>query len=62
MQKKYSNPGELIEMRLNSKQDIKIAGFKCNEVKIEASKILDKAKTYNFPETWEGIIEILVSD
>ena len=62
MQKKYSRPGELIEMRLNNKQDIKIVGFKCNEVKIETSKIIDKAKTYNFPDTWENIIELLVSD
>ena len=62
MQKKYSNPGEIIEMRINNKQDIKIVGFKCNEVKIEASKIIDKAKTYNFPESWEDIIDLLVSD
>jgi hypothetical protein len=31
-------------------------------MKIETLKIIDKAMTYNFPETWEGIMDFLVSE
>ncbi len=49
-------------MNLNQKKDINIVGFKCNETKIEASKIIDKCKTYNFQDSWENIIELITSN
>ena len=60
--KNYSRPGDFLEIKFNSKNDIKIIGFKCNEIKNEASRIIDKAKTYKLPEAWEDIIDLLVSE
>ncbi len=62
MQKKFKNSGEFIDIKINIKKDIEIMGFKCNEVKTEVLKIIDKAMTYNLPDEWDGIIDLLASD
>jgi len=59
MQKKYSNQGDLVDIKLNKNNDIEIIGYKFKSVKTEVSKIIDDAKTYNFPETWDDTIDLL---
>jgi hypothetical protein len=62
MQGKYSGYGDLIEIKIEPNKDIKIIGFKHDEVKKDIAKIIDKAKAYNFPSFWEDIVELLTSD
>jgi hypothetical protein len=62
MQGKYPGSGDLVEMKMEPNKDIKIIGFKHDEVKIDVAKIIDKAKAYNFPSFWEDIVELLTSD
>jgi hypothetical protein len=62
MQGKYPGSGDLVEMKMEPNKDIKIIGFKHDEIKIDVAKIIDKAKAYNFPSFWEDIVELLTSD
>ena len=62
MQDKYAGCGDFVEMKIEPNKDIKIIGFKHDEVKIDVAKIIDKAKAYNFPSFWEDIVELLTSD
>jgi hypothetical protein len=60
--KDYTGNGDIVDIKTEPNKDLKIIGFKHNEIKIEVSKIIDKAKTYNFPEYWEDTVELLTSD
>jgi len=62
MQVKYPGSGDLVEMKMEPNKDIKIIGFKHDEVKKDVANIIDKAKAYNFPSFWEDIVELLTSD
>jgi hypothetical protein len=62
MQTKYSGNGDLVDMKMEPNKDIKIIGFKHDDVKKEVAKIIDRAKAYNFPSYWEDIVELLTSD
>ena len=62
MQDKYPGYGDLVEIKMEPNKDIKIIGFKHDEIKKEVAKIIDKAKAYNFPNFWEDIAELLTSD
>ena len=62
MKKKYSGNGEIVDIKADPGKDLKIIGFKHNEIKIEVSKIMDKAKAYNFPDYWEDTVELLTSN
>ena len=62
MKKKYSGNGEIVDIKADPGEDLKIIGFKHNEIKIEVSKIMDKAKAYNFPDYWEDTVELLTSN
>ena len=53
MQKKITGNGNLVDIKFENNNDIKIIGFKHKEVKNEVSKIIDKARTYNFPDFWD---------
>ena len=54
--------GDLVDISLEENKDIKVVGFKHSEVRIEVAQIVDKAKSYNFPDFWEDKIELLTSD
>lgn len=58
---KYNGNGDIVEIRIEHNKDIKITGFKHDEIKKDVAKIIDKAKAYNFPPFWENIIELLMS-
>jgi len=60
--KDYTGNGDIVDIKTEPNKDLKIIGFKHNEIKIEVSKIIDKAKAYNFPEYWEDTVELLTSD
>jgi hypothetical protein len=60
--KDYTGNGDIVDIKTEPNKDLKIIGFKHNEIKIELSKIIDKAKAYNFPEYWEDTVELLTSD
>jgi len=60
--KKYSGNGEIVDIKAEPNKDLKIVGFKHNEIKIEISKIIDKAKAYNFPKFWEDTVELMTSN
>jgi hypothetical protein len=62
MQGKYPGYGDLVDIKMEGNNDIKIIGFKHDEVKKDVAKIIDKAKAYNFPSFWEDIVELLTSD
>jgi hypothetical protein len=62
MKAMYPGNGDLIEIKMEPNKDIKIIGFKHDDVKIDVAKIIDKAKAYNFPSFWEDIVELLTSD
>ncbi len=62
IKKKYSGNGDIVDIKAEPNNDLKIIGFKHNEIKIEISKIIDKAKAYNFPDYWEDTVELLTSD
>ena len=62
MQGKYLSNGELVEIKIEPNKDIKIIGFKHDEVKEEVAKIIDKAKDYKFPPFWENIVPLLTSN
>ena len=59
---KYSGNGDVVDIKAEPNKDLKIIGFKHNEIKIEISKIIDKLKGYNFPDFWEDTVELLTSD
>ncbi len=59
---KYHGPGELVEIKIDHNNEIKIIGFKHDEVKKDVAKIIDKAKAYNFPSFWENIVHLLTSE
>lgn len=40
-------------------QKIKIVGFKHQDVSLKLGQILEKIKTYEFPEHWEDIIKMI---
>jgi len=42
--------------------DIKITGFKYAEIKVEVANILNDSRSYNFPEYWDCIVEMLASN
>jgi len=42
--------------------DIKITGFKYAEIKVEVAKILNDSRSYNFPEYWDSIVEMLTTN
>ena len=56
IRKKYSGKGDLVDIKAEPNKDLKIIGFKHNEIKIEISSIIDKAKDYNFPEFWDDTV------
>jgi hypothetical protein len=59
MKKKY-NKKDLIEIDIVNKfGDIKIRGFKHDEIKNKVVDILEKIKSYKLPETWDNIVEQL---
>ena len=59
MKKKY-NQKDLIEIDIVNKfGDIKIRGFKHDEIKDKVVDILEKIKSYKLPETWDNIVEQL---
>ena len=60
--KDYTGNGDIVDIKTEPNKDLKIIGFKHNEIKIEVSKIIDKAKAYNFPEHWEDTVELLTSN
>ena len=62
MKKKYSGNGDFVDIKADPGKDLKIIGLKHNEIKIEVSKIIEKAKAYNFPDNWEDTVELLTSD
>ena len=62
MQGKYLGYGDLVDIKMESSKDIKIIGFKHDEIKKDVAKIIDKVKAYNFPSFWEDIVELLTSD
>ena len=62
MQGKYLGYGDLVDIKMEPSKDIKIIGFKHDEIKKDVAKIIDKAKAYNFPSFWEDIVELLTSD
>jgi hypothetical protein len=62
MQKKFSGKGDLIDIKFDAKNDIKITGFRFVEAKMEVSNLIFKVKAYNFPDYWEDIVELLTSD
>jgi hypothetical protein len=61
IKKNYSGMGDFIDIKAEPNEELKIVGFKHNEIKIEISKIIDKAKYYNFPDFWEDTVELLTS-
>lgn len=62
MHDKYPGCGDFVELKIEPNNDIKIIGFKHDEVKKDVAKIIDKAKAYNFPSFWENIVDLLTSD
>jgi hypothetical protein len=38
-----------------------LIGFKHREIKIEVAKIIEKIKSYNMPNTWEDIVQLIVN-
>ena len=60
--KNYTGLGDIIDIKAEPNKDLKIIGFKSNEIKIEVSKIIEKAKSYKIPEYWEDTVELLTSD
>ena len=42
--------------------DIKITGFKYAEIKVEVANIIINSRSYNFPEYWDCIVEMLTSN
>jgi hypothetical protein len=61
IKKNYSGKGDFIDIKAEPNEDLKIVGFKHNEIKIEISNIIDKAKYYNFPDFWEDTVELLTN-
>ena len=60
--KNYTGLGDIIDIKAEPNKDLKIIGFKSNEIKIEVSRIIEKAKSYKIPEYWEDTVELLTSD
>ena len=56
LSKKYTGQGDFKDIKVirgGHSQDVQIVGFKHNEIKIEVARIIDKAKSYKFPDSWE---------
>ena len=62
IQKEYSSNNDFLDIKAEPNNSLKIIGHKHNEIRIEVSQIIEKAKTYNFPDFWEDTVEFLKSD
>ena len=62
--KRYQDkPGDLIEIKVIPEEgQIKVVGFKHQQVKAEIVKVIEDSKTYRLPSNWEDILELLISD
>ena len=59
---KIMKNSDIVGIYAESNNYLKIVGFRHNDIKIEISYIIEKAKAYNFPTSWEDTMELVTSD